>query len=83
MLPRPHTHAGCDTAEDGRVGVHGVSEGEEQPDDIRQVREPEVQVWKQAVLVQRVLRGYCGAKQGRDREVHKEPADGGSDVGAA
>ena len=35
----PHPHAAVDTAEIQRVQRDGVSEGEEQPDDIRQVCE--------------------------------------------
>ena len=54
-MPRSYTHAAVDTAEVQRVERDGVSEGEEQPDDLRQVREPEVQVREQGILVPRVL----------------------------
>ena len=55
MLPGPHTHAGVDTTEDKRCQLHGVPEGEEQSDDIRQVCEPEVQVWEHVVVVYKVF----------------------------
>ena len=41
-VPGSYTYACIDTAEIQRVERDGVSEGEEQPDDIRPVRKPEV-----------------------------------------
>ena len=37
-----------------RKGID-ILEAEEQPDDLRPVREPEIQVWEPGVLVPRVL----------------------------
>ena len=38
--------------------VHGISQKQEQPDDIRSACEFEIQIWKSAFLVQRVLCRY-------------------------
>lgn len=48
--------------EDQRVELHGISEGEEQPDDIRQVCADEVRVREPAVLVSWV---FCGLSRYR------------------
>ena len=45
-LPRSYTHAAIDTAKVQRVERDGVFEREEQPDDLRQVCESEIQVWE-------------------------------------
>ena len=63
-VPRPHPHAAVDTAEVQRVERDGVSQGEEQPDDIRQVCESEVPLRQQGVLVPWIVCGYCGEEQG-------------------
>ena len=60
----------------------GVSEGQEQPDNIRQVRKPQVPLRKQAVLVPWLLCRHGRKEQGSDRKVHSEPADGGQNVRA-
>ena len=36
-VPGPYPYAGRDSAESGGVELHGVSEGEEQSDDLREV----------------------------------------------
>ena len=59
---RPHTYAGEYSTVPERSTVHGISQGKEQLDDLRQAREFEVQVWVEKFLVQRVLCGYCGAQ---------------------
>lgn len=56
-LPRPYTYVGYDTAQDKCIERDGRPEGKEQSDDLRSVRQSEVQVWEQGVLVQMVLRG--------------------------
>ena len=60
---RPHTYAGEHSAVLKCSTVHGISQGKEQFDDLRQAREFEVQVWVEEFLVQRILCGYCGAQQ--------------------
>ena len=74
-MSRSYTHAAVDTAEVQRVERDGVPEGEEQPDDLRQVREPEIQIRESGVLVTRLLCRYRGKEQGCNREIHQEPAD--------
>ena len=76
-VPRPHPHAAADTVEVQRVERDGVSQGEEQPYDIRQVCESEVPLRQQGVLVPWVLRRHRGTEQGGGGAVHKEPAGGG------
>lgn len=56
-LPRPYTYVGYNTAQDKCIERDWRPEGKEQSDDLRSVRQSEVQVWEQGVLVQVVLRG--------------------------
>lgn len=42
-LPRPYTYVGYDTAQDKCIERDGIPEGEEQSDDLRSVRQSEVQ----------------------------------------
>ena len=74
-MSRSYTHAAVDTAKVQRVERDGVPEGEEQPDDLRQVREPEIQIRESGVLVPRLLCRYRGKEQDCNREIHQEPAD--------
>jgi len=39
---RSYPHAGLYTAKAQRVAIHGIPEGQEQPDDIRQTHKPEI-----------------------------------------
>ena len=50
-----YTYVGGDTAAFERSPVHGIFERQKFADDIRQARKLEIQVWKQAFLVQRIL----------------------------
>jgi len=52
----------------------GISEGEELPDDLREVFEHEVQIQEQTVLVQRILCGHDRKEHKEDRGVHPRPA---------
>ena len=61
-VSRPCAYAAVDTAEVQRGERDGVSEREEQPDDIRQVCESEVQIREQGILVPRILCRYGGAE---------------------
>ena len=70
------THASEHSAEIQRVINRRVSEGEEQPNDIRPPCELEVQVWKSAVLVYRILRRYGRSQQKGDTGVHSESNTG-------
>ena len=76
-----HIHMLCfHTTEAQRLIFHGVSEGQEQPDHIRQVRKPQVPLRKQAVLVPWLLRRHGWEKQGGNRKAHSEPASGGQNA---
>ena len=62
-MSRSYTHAAVDTAEVQRVERDGVPEGEEQPDDFRQVREPEIQTGNREFW----CRGYYVDTVGRNK----------------
>ena len=72
-VPGSYPYAGEYPANAESRLLHGVSEREKQPDDIRQTCKFEIQIWESAFLVQRVLRGYSWAKSEGDRVIHKEP----------
>ena len=67
---RPHTHACADTPEARGVELHGVPEGEDESDDLRRAREPEIQLRLAALLVGGVLREHGWPEQGDRPEVH-------------
>ena len=54
-MPRPHSHAGEYSSEVQCVTDYGIFQREKQSNDIRQAYEFKVQVWQQAILVQRIL----------------------------
>ena len=78
-----HMHACEYPSEVQRVPGNGVSEREEQSDDLRQAREFKVQVWEPALLGERILRGHGRKEQKASPGVHQEPIKrgraGGSD----
>ena len=55
-MPRSHPFTGKYSAQDKRIGIHGVSKREKQLNDIPEVREYEICISEQGILVQRVLR---------------------------
>lgn len=55
----------------------GVSQGQEQPDALREVSRPATQVPQPRVLVPRLLCRCDWKKHGEDRRVHPKPAEGG------
>ena len=57
-VQRPRTYAHQDSAEVQRIANHGISQRKEQSDDIRQARNPQVQVWEPTFLGARILCGY-------------------------
>ena len=59
---KPHASAGEYFTVPACSTVHGISQGKEQLNDLRQAREFEVQVWVEEFSVQRILCGYCGAQ---------------------
>ena len=76
LVQRPCAHASEHSAEIQRVINRRVSERKKQPDDIRPPCELEVQVWKSAVLVCRILRRYGRSQQKGDTGVHSESDTG-------
>ena len=57
-MPRPCAYALGDTAQSKRIQFHGVSQREEQSNDLRKVPGIEIQVSEQGVLVPWVLRRH-------------------------
>ena len=68
---RPCAHAAGDTAEVQRVERDGLSEGQELAHDLRQARQPEVQVRQQEVLGGGLLRLDGRPERGHHREIHQ------------
>ena len=58
-MPRSYSYVGKHPAQDECIRIYGVSERKEQPDDLPKMGQHEIQVQESAILVQRVLRGYC------------------------
>ena len=58
-MPGPYPHAGEYSAQNERCGVYGVSERQEQLDDLPKMGQHEIQVQESAILVQRLLCGHC------------------------
>ena len=69
-MPRPCAYALGDTAQSKRIQFHGVSQREEQSNDLRKVPGIEIQVSEQGVLVPWVLRRHSREKCKKDRGVH-------------
>ena len=68
--PCPCAYALGDTAQSKRIQFHGVSQREEQSNDLRKVPGIEIQVSEQGVLVPWVLRRHGREKCKKDRGVH-------------
>ncbi len=68
---RPRAHTGQHPAQDIGLELHGLPEGEERADGVRQAREPQVQVRQQEVPGGGLLRLNSRAQRGNDREVHQ------------
>ena len=54
-MPRSYPYAVSDPAKDECLGIHGIPEGEEQPDDLPKMGKHEVQVQEQTILVPGLL----------------------------
>ncbi len=71
-LRRPHTRLPEDTAQVRGVGRHGVPEGQERPDALRQApRMAQQDREGPHVLGSRLLREHRRAERGYDKEVHQ------------
>ena len=58
-MPRSYPYAVVDPAQEKCVRVHGISEREEQLDDLPKMGQHEIQVQESAILVQGLLCGHC------------------------
>ena len=67
-MHRPHTYAGEYSAVPKCSTIHGISQGKEQFDDLRQAREFEVQVWAEEFW----CRGYYVDTVGRNKKIIAE-----------
>ena len=65
-----------------RLGLHGVSERQDEPHDLRRAREPEIQLRGQAFLARGVLREHRRPQQEDRPELHQEPGARGPDGGS-
>lgn len=82
-LPRPCAHASRDTSQGVRLGIHGLPQGKEQPDDLREVSGTPVKIQEQGVLVPGLLRRHDREKRGEDSRLHPATAGGGQVRGTA
>ena len=80
---RPHTHACTHTPEALRFELHGVSERQDEPDDFRRARQPQVQLRGEAFLVRGLLRQHRRAEQKDRSELHQKPRARGPDRGSS
>ncbi len=78
-----HTHACTHAPEALRFELHGVSERQDEPDDIRRARQPQIQLWGQAFLVRGALRQHRRSQQADRRQLHQEPRARGPDRGSS
>lgn len=65
---RPCAHAGWHPAEDHRVELYGLPEREKLAHDVREARQPQIQVRQQEVLAWGLLRIDCRAERGDGRQ---------------
>ena len=72
-MQRPHTYAREYSTEVQRIPNYGISQGQEQPNDIRPTRKSKVQVWQPTLLGQRVFRRYGRKEQEANTRVYSLP----------
>ena len=70
---KPHPYAAVDTAKAGGIGLRGAPQREEHIDDLREVREDEVQVRKEGILDKWLLYEHGRCEQEGSAGVHPEP----------
>ena len=76
-MPGSCAYAHRNTAKGGSIKFHGISQGKEQPDDLREVSGIEVQVPEPRILMQRVLCRYSREERTAYSRIHKETVRGG------
>ena len=76
-MPGPHSHADKYSSEPERSAIHGFSQREKLSDDFRLTRQSEIQIRKQAFLVQGLLCGHSRAKQDCNSRVYQKPTSRG------
>lgn len=64
------------SAQNECVGIYGISKRKKQLNDIPEVREHEICISEQGILVQRVLCRYGRKGHKSHKGVHREPAEG-------
>ena len=74
VCPGSCAYACGNPAQDKRIKLHGIFEGEEQPDDLRKIPRAEIQIQESGILVPGILRGHGGEECKEDRRVHPAPA---------
>ena len=72
---RSCTSAADDSAQDKRVGIHGVSEGKKQSDDIPKMGRSKIPISLQGILVQRVLCGHDREEHRGNQKVHSKSVE--------
>ena len=73
-MPGSCAYACGDTSEVQCFAIHGISEREKQPDDIREMGKHEVQVSEQRILVQRILCRYGRKEHEEDKRIYSTSA---------
>ena len=76
-VPRPRAHADFDTAQILCFGDSRIPQRQVLADDLPEMGQRQIQVPKQRILVQGVLRRHGRQKRRQDRRIHQEPAEGG------
>lgn len=73
-MPRPRAHADFGAPEILCFGDSRVSEGQIVADDLPEMGQREIQIPKQGILVQGLLRGHRGQEHGEDSRIHPKSA---------
>ena len=74
-LSGPCAYTGGNTAEDQRIRIHGISERQEQHDDIPKIREHEICIPEPLILVQGILCRHGRQEHESDQGIHSEPVE--------
>ena len=75
-VQRSYSHAHIDTAEIQCRADNGISQREKQPNDFREIRKPQVQVWEPAFLMPGLLCKYSRSEQEGNSRVYPKSATG-------
>lgn len=64
-MPGTHPHVGESATIYQNSPIHGITQGKKQSEDFRPTRELKIQIRKQKLLVQRVVRRYGGTESAK------------------